>query len=151
MPGASLRAIHAAEGSTISGPSWDDQHPGWWIHARVAEYLSVDKGTLRRRMGETPDHIEKPWTNYGTEQRPRWSWCAAGIDEWWIEVNAWRVSRNGTASGAFDGGTPTAVRGRGRSRRNGPQPSLRAKSKTTSGKAGGGNLAMLAKQLTSTR
>lgn len=42
----------------------------WWRHTQVRAHLDVDPKTLRARMDETPDHIERPWINVGTLGRP---------------------------------------------------------------------------------
>jgi hypothetical protein len=42
----------------------------WWTHLEVLTYLRVNYRSLRVAMEATPDHIRKPWTNFGNGQRP---------------------------------------------------------------------------------
>ncbi len=64
----------------------------WWTHAETSHHLRVDARTLVKMMRQTPEHIERPWVNYGTPRRPFYRWRAEGVDPWWVAVNGWRTS-----------------------------------------------------------
>lgn len=69
---------------------------------------NVSKDTLRARMRETPDHIEKPWVDHGSGgKRAAYRFEEAKIDRWWREVATWRASARSVGSGRSGGETPT--------------------------------------------
>lgn len=123
----------------------------WWTHQETCTHLRVDPRTVLARMRETPEHIARPWVNYGTRTRPYYGWLASGVDRWWIEVNAWRASRKEKGRSAFDGGTLTDRSGRARARTWQPRDGFSEKSRPASPKDDVGNLGMLARSLASRR
>jgi hypothetical protein len=121
----------------------------WLKHSAVLAHLDVDSKTLRARMRENPPAIEPAWINIGSARRPEYRWVAEQIDDWWIEVNRWRVSTSATASGGSAGATQAgrrgAARARIRPRRSGSSPT----SSKPSPKADAGSLVTLVRSLTS--
>ena len=123
----------------------------WVSHAWVISHLCVNSRTLKARMQATPEHIERPWVNYGSAAKPRYKWAKQLVDGWWMEVNRWRASQDEETVGASAGGTLTAVPGVGSLRPSAPPRSSSAKSKKPSVSAGGGSLVTLARSLASRR
>ncbi len=122
----------------------------WWTHLEVLSYLRVNYRTLKAAMEATPDHIRKPWTNFGSGLRPSYRWKAIWIDQWWEETNSWRVSKNEEMATGSAGGT----RMRGYDHDNARTSQQRGKSKRKlkglDPKVTDGNLVTLVRSLTST-
>ena len=112
----------------------------WWRHKRVLLHLDVDPKTLRARMNDNPDHIDQPWVNIGSVRRPEYRWLADDVDQWWIEVNRWRVSTEEMEAGACAGVTRMASRAAGNARRRPPPAGSRTRSTTRSPSADDGSL-----------
>jgi len=123
--------------------------PAWWIHREVLARLRVDHRTIQRAMRETPPHIHKPWVNFGTPRRPKYRWEAAGIDQWWFEVNEWRTSKNEDSDIGSDGETLTGENGAVLPRTSKPHGRFGKRSKGPSHGDSRGSLVTLASRLTS--
>lgn len=95
---AAIRALNTnqpgGESMQCSAPAVAGSGGGWWPHGRVAQYLAVDARTLKARMQETPEDIERPWLNIGSAKSPQYRWQMDFIDTWWWRINQWRTSRN---------------------------------------------------------
>ena len=117
-------------------------------HAGLLEYLSLDKKTVRKLMGRTPEHIDKPWVNYGTAKRPRYHWKADKIDRWFREVTTWQTSEK-DAEGTRFAGEPQMER-KSRSNAQTKRRQKRSKGRLSDAKPldKSGSLLNLANQLT---
>lgn len=124
---------------------------GWWTHSETAEYLRVQTRTLAARMKETPRHIKRPWINYGTAGRPYYSWLAAGVDAWWIEVNEWRQSKSAITPIACAGGIREGRRGAAAAQTSRPRAGSKTRSSERRPKDEGGSLTSYVKSLGSKR
>jgi hypothetical protein len=121
----------------------------WLKHSAVLAHLDVDSKTLRARMRENPPAIEPAWINIGSDRRPEYRWVAEQVDNWWIEVNRWRVSTNAVGSGGSAGATRTARRGAARAPTRPRRSASSPKSSRPSPKDDDGSLVTLVRSLTS--
>ena len=118
-------------------------------NTEVAKILGVDTRTLRARMKMTPDHIARPWVNWGTPRRPRYHWSIDELKRWWREVNEWRTLRNEERSSASVGGTAKGRGAVGAVRTGGRRRRSAGKSSRPSQKVEGGTLTRFVKNLPS--
>lgn len=124
--------------------------PVWLPLADVAVRFTVSKDTVRARMAETPDHIERPWVNHGSAgRRAVYSFEVAKVDAWWREVNEWRASVRGEESSRSDGGTPTGGSGPGSATPSAPRKSSTRARLPPKSKGNGSSLMRLLRPMTS--
>ena len=148
---ARLSAVPASSSGSVS-PATRPRHPKlktWLKHSAVLAHLDVDSKTLRARMRENPPAIEPAWINIGSERRPEYRWVAEQVDDWWIEVNRWRVSTNAVGSGGSAGAIRTARRGAARAQTRPRRSASSPKSSRPSPKDDDGSLVTLVRSLTS--
>ena len=121
----------------------------WWPHARVAEHLGVDLRTLKARMVETPDTIERPWVNFGSVRSPQYRWKGEQVDHWFTEVCRWRTSNDGQPATGCAGGTQKASSTAGSARTERRLTGSNGSSSRPSQKDDGGSLIEFVKNLQS--
>ena len=121
----------------------------WRRHAEVLKHLAVDHRILQVAMRSTPDHIEKPWVDVGTQAAPRYRWDATRVDAWWKELHAWRRSKEEQTDTLCGGVTLTAPRVPVPAQKRRPRTASSPTSSELSPKGGVGSLLTLVQSLTS--